>query len=197
MPDQLVVHLNRGGVYEIESASPSFETDRSFEIVLYNHGQAVHVHLRLDETLSSVATIEESNRFVDTESTETVAVRVADGRSAVEGSIEIVTGYGSGTEPVDVRIDEPRDPNEPTVAVDESLGRPRPDDDELDVETVAGALLRDERPIVIAIVLVALLLAAVALVVAPSLPVLLGVLAVVVGVGIATYLVVTARFSAN
>ena len=195
MPDQLVVHLNREGVYEIEPASGSFETDRSFEIVLYNHGQAVHVHLRLDETLSSVAAVEESNHFVDTESTEVVQVHLADGHSAVEGALEIVTGYGSGTELVDVRIDEPRDPSEPTVAVDESLARPQPEEEEISVETVAETLLRDERPIVIGIVLVALVLAAVALAVAPSLPVVLGVLTVFVGVGIAAYLIVSPRLN--
>lgn len=195
MPDQLVVHLNREGVYEIEPASESFETDRSFEVVLYNHGQAVHVHLRLDETLSSVAAVEESNHFVDTESTEVVAVQAASGRSTVEGALEIVTGYGSGTELVDVRIEEPHDPSEPTVAVDESLARPRPEEEEISIETVAETLLRDERPVVIGIVLVALVLAAVALAVAPSLPVVLGVLTVFLGVGIAAYLVVSPRLN--
>ena len=45
--DTLAVHVNRGGLHELE-VPDVFETTGTFDLRLINHGQSVHVHLHLD-----------------------------------------------------------------------------------------------------------------------------------------------------
>lgn len=119
-----MVHLNGGELYDVEPAATSFESTGSFAVELRNHGQAVHVHLRLDDDLSRVASLAGTNHFVDTESAVTVPVTVAEGAPDVRGALKVVTGYGSGTDAVEVHISDGDDGER--VAVDEDLGRPEP-----------------------------------------------------------------------
>jgi hypothetical protein len=100
----LVVHLNGGELYDVEPADRSFETDRPFEVELRNHGQPVHVHLRVDDGLTGVASLAGPNHYVERESALRVPVDVAEGAPPTEGTLQVVTGYGKGSESVSVRV---------------------------------------------------------------------------------------------
>jgi len=119
----LDVELNGETVHDID-APDSFVTDGPFPVVLENDGRSTHVHLRFDDDLDRVATLDEGNHFVADEATHHVHVSTAEVDEPVRGKLKIVTGYGSNTSYVDVRI-EPSDetPEEP-VAVDETLSAP-------------------------------------------------------------------------
>lgn len=119
-----MVHLNGRKLYDVEPAVATFETEGPFAVELRNHGQAVHVHLRLDDELSRVASLDGTNHFVDTESVLSVPVDVAEGAPDVRGTLKVVTGYGSGTDEVEVLIAD-EDGGEP-VAVGEDLSQPEP-----------------------------------------------------------------------
>lgn len=132
----LVVHLNGGELYDVEPAVRSFETDRPFEVELRNHGQPVHVHLRLDENLETVASPAGPNHYVEGESALRVPVDVAEGAPATEGVLQVVTGYGKGTGEVTVRVG---------VDADDDAAA------ETDVDTTDGAADADGSPLAAAL----------------------------------------------
>ncbi|GAB6878463.1 hypothetical protein JCM17823_07370 [Halorubrum gandharaense] len=135
----LDVELNGDGVHSI-SAPDRFSTDRPFSIVLTNLGRSTHVHLHLDDQLDAVASLAATNHYVEDESIRRVHVSTDAVSEPVVGKLKVVTGYGSGVEYVDVRI-EPRPEEAPdTVVVDESLAKPpEPDPDPSLRERVASA----------------------------------------------------------
>ncbi|WP_193365874.1 MULTISPECIES: hypothetical protein [Halorubrum] len=119
----LDVELNGETVHDID-APDSFVTDGPFPVVLENSGRSTHVHLHFDDDLDRVAALDEGNHFVADEATRHVHVSTADVDEAVRGKLEIVTGYGSNTKYVDVRVDpSPETPDE-SVVVDERLSAP-------------------------------------------------------------------------
>ena len=129
MPDTLPVHLNRESLHSLDVPA-AIETDGSFDVLLVNHGEAVHVHLHLDDALSRLASLDANNHYVRAESERPIAVTVH-GEGEVRGKLKVVTSYGAETRYVDVDVVEPDEPDEP-VRVDESLTRPQPkepDDD--------------------------------------------------------------------
>lgn len=122
MPDTLPVHVNRESLHSLEVPT-SFETDGSFDVRLINHGEPIHVHLHLDDSLSELAAIEAPNHHVDRESERPVRVTVT--RPApVRGSLKVATSYGAETRYIDVNLVEPSE-SEESVQVDESLGKPQ------------------------------------------------------------------------
>lgn len=180
--DTLAVDVNRDGPHSIDVA-PAFRADGPFEVVLDNHGAALHVHLQVDDDLAEAVALSAVNHFVQEGSVRRVAVDVDESKAPVRGHLKVVTGYGSETEFVTVSVDE-REEEETGVDVDESLGEPRP-------RPVA-----DERPAPIdlddvpvlalgALAVVVALLAALA--VGGGLP-MLAVLVVLVGVAIGAVL---------
>src|SRR5699024_1554214 len=96
----LQVGLNRADLHSIELPS-TFEASESFVIELDNHGEAAHVHLRLDEALSEVASLPTSNHYVRPGATTRVPVSVHD-TGPVDGILTIATAYGSQTEDVEL-----------------------------------------------------------------------------------------------
>jgi hypothetical protein len=120
--DRLTAVLNEADLYAIASPS-AFETSDSFEIVLDNHEQAVHVHLNLDETLSSVASLRTTNHYVERNRTYPVTVDVETPQTAVSGRLKIATGYGAEVAYTTVTISPPEDGSR-QVAIDDSLSRP-------------------------------------------------------------------------
>lgn len=203
----LVVHLNGKELYDVEPAATSFESSGSFAVELRNHGQAVHAHLRLDDDLSRVASLEGTNHFVDTGSATRVPVTVADGAPSVHGTLKVVTGYGSDTNDVEVHLTD-GDGGE-QVAVDENLGRPEAGAtgtaggggapglvgsaaDRVPFDATPLSALVDTRGAraLATVVAVALAFSVTALVAAPGLAVVLGIFAVLVGVAVAAYLMV-------
>lgn len=176
MPGSLDVHLNRDAPHSIEVAQPSFEVDSDFDIVLRNHGAALHVYINLDDDLATVAELGTANHYVDEEAVRRVRVHVEELGRPVRGRLKIVTGYGSETEYVNLAVVSPGT-NERRVRVDERLGEPQPKPEE--------PVLDPDRLPVIALAAVALLVAVLAGVVISDPVVLVGVLVVILGVAIA------------
>ncbi|MFC7165762.1 DUF7524 family protein [Halospeciosus flavus] len=146
MPGTLTVHVNHDGTNSVSAERSSFETAGAFDVVLVNEGTPAHVHVRLDDALSRVASLDTTNVYLDADSSQVVHVRVGNGgERPVTGTLEVVTGYGAETEPVEVTVTDPTAEN-PPVAVDESLGSPQPEEEDQgvelgDVETLVPLLL--------------------------------------------------------
>ncbi|PAU84289.1 hypothetical protein CK500_07630 [Halorubrum salipaludis] len=119
----LSVELNGDAVHSIR-APARFETTGPFAVSLENAGRSTHVHLHFDDDLDRVASVDETNHFVDDESTRHVHVSVGDVAEPVRGKLKIVTGYGSETQYVDLRIEPREDTGPDEVAVDEALAKP-------------------------------------------------------------------------
>jgi hypothetical protein len=123
--DTLGVDVNRNGPHSIEVESGAIHVDGPFEVVIDNHGSALHVYLQLDDDLAGAVELSAVNHFVEEGSLRRVPVDVDESRAPVRGHLKIVTGYGSETAFVTVSVDE-RDETEVGVDVDESLSRPPP-----------------------------------------------------------------------
>ncbi|MFC4449998.1 DUF7524 family protein [Halorussus aquaticus] len=188
MPDSLPVRLNDDRLHDIQTRT-SFETADSFPILLHNGDAPVHVHLHLDDALSSVASIPANNHFVDANSTQQVDVEVADGPRAVEGQVKIVTGHGAETDYVTVSIVEPEE-GEEVVDVDETLAAPVRDEDDEDADDgyeLPDLSLGRNAPVAVLGVL-AITVAAGSATLSDSVAVLFGALAVLASVVAAGYL---------
>lgn len=183
MTETLPIHVSRNRSHTIEAATQSFETAGSFTVALENHGAAKHVHLHLDDDLSTVATLGSGNYYVEEDSIKPVTVTVEGGGRPVEGRLKAVTGYGSNAAYVTVRIVD-ASANEHTVEVDESLSVPQSDER----PTNGGVDLPGvENAPVVALGGIALVIAVAAAVSANSPAILLGVVAVLGGVLAAAY----------
>ena len=102
MPESLPVELNGESVHAIE-APEAFTTGGPFHVELQNEGGAVHIHIHLSDGLVRAARIEDGNHYVESEETVRVPVGTVPERSAT-GYLEIVSGYGTERERVDVTI---------------------------------------------------------------------------------------------
>ena len=180
MSAPLPVELNRRSIHSVE-APDEFETSDSFDIELTNHDEAVHVHIHLDDELSTIATIPAGNHFVDRESTASVPVTVNVVDEPVRGKLKLVTGYGAETSYVTVTV-TPTTEESPTVEVDESLSKPQARSTPSSGEALADAL--EGRGPVIAVAVAAVLVALLVGLYLQTVAVLVGV-GVVVGAAIA------------
>ncbi|HET7324743.1 MAG TPA: hypothetical protein VFJ06_10455 [Halococcus sp.] len=99
---RLVIHLNQESLHSIEIPE-SFETADSFVIELDNHGEAAHVHLRLDDALSEIASLPASNHYVRPGAVTRVPISIHDD-GPVGGTLTVATAYGSETEDIEVII---------------------------------------------------------------------------------------------
>jgi hypothetical protein len=186
----LPVELNRGRLHAI-GAPVEFTSDGSFYVDLTNHGEGVHVHLHLDDALSRVAHLDESNVFVSGDTTSRVGVVVeSQPSSAVTGRVTVSTGYGAEETTVDVTI-EPFEEQKRTVAVDESLSKPKPkqksSQESLLLKALSGLPGPDALPFLLfVLVAVAIAMGAVLILGADSPAVLVGV-GVVLGGAVAAF----------
>ena len=120
---QLTVSINNDGLHSI-AAPEAFETTEPFDLVLNNDGEAVHVHLNLDETLSAVADIRANNHYVEPTGSRPVGIDVNPRTAAVTGRLKIATGYGSEVAYTRITVQPPEaDPTQ--VTVDKSLANPQ------------------------------------------------------------------------
>ncbi len=119
----LSVDLNRDGLYEI-AVPQSFETDGPFEVRLRNHGEAIHVHLNLDDELSRVAGLAETNHYVEPYGHRSVHIETQTVPTTVNGRLKIVTGYGTKSTYTTVQLSPPGTATN-RVLVDESLAKPQ------------------------------------------------------------------------
>lgn len=187
MSETLVVHVNRESPQTIDAGTGSIESIGSFTIALRNHGRPIHVHVHLDDTLSTVAHLETGNHYVDGDSTTEVPVIVDGDRRPVSGKLKIVTGYGSQTEYVDVDLFEP-EATDRHVQVDETLSKPRARPSDSDQGALDGDSPLVQNGPIAALGGFALLLAVGVASMTGSTIVLVGVLAVLLGVGVAAFL---------
>ena len=175
------MHVNRASLHALEVPA-TFEAEGSFDILLTNHGESLHLHVHLDDALSEVATIDAGNHYVEGETQRAVRVHVDEDRLTEEphhGKIKVVSAYGAETRWIDVELARPT-PEDEGVTVDESLGEPAagPAGGE---PSPAPALDRPELP-VLALGLVALVVAVLAAVFIRNTLVLVGSLVVLGGV---------------
>jgi hypothetical protein len=173
--------LNETGQNSITPATGSFEATGTFDIALENVGEATHAHLKLDDDLARIASIDANNHYVDGNSTRHVSVDVREIDEPMEGRLEITTGYGQQTEYITVRVVPPEVSN-PPVEVDEALSEPAPVEESPDYEGLA----------IVPIAILAALAIGTAVVTALVLGdpmVWVGVLVVAIGVAVAVYLV--------
>jgi len=160
VPSSLTVALNDGRLHEI-SAPAEFTAEGPFEIELVNRGESVHAHLHFDDELSQVASLSETNHYVEAGDTRAVPVKVRPNVDGVGGRLKVVTGYGAERQFVSVTVES--EGRESTVEVDESLSEPPdPDDDpELDVLAAIGDVSMPVLTAGFAVVVLALLVGAV------------------------------------
>lgn len=125
MTDELPVHVNRDGRRELD-VPDTIEVTDSFNIRFVNHGEATHVHLNTDDSLSRAVTVDAGNRHVPGSGERRVRIDVETGgleRDAVYGTLELSTGYGAEQRVIDVEVRDP-EAAQTTVDVDERLSEP-------------------------------------------------------------------------
>jgi hypothetical protein len=184
VPDELPVHVSRKNLHELEVPA-SFETSHSFDVMLVNHGESLHVHLHLDDALSEVASMDASNHYVEGSSQRAVRIDVDTDRlpeDGVFGRLKVASAYGSETRWIDIELEPPKRERK-TVQVDDELSKPQPSEAE---STSNSPMARPEVP-VLALGGLALVIALLATVVIGETLVLLGSLAVLGGVLVALY----------
>ncbi|MFB6206658.1 MAG: hypothetical protein ABEJ05_09060 [Haloglomus sp.] len=127
--DRIVVDINRDGPRSL-AVPDAVTVDRSFTVELRNHGMATHVHLHLDDALSTVARLSNANVHVPSESSRGVQIHVLEPEDGnyepVAGQLKVAIGYGQETRFVDLTVD--LSSHEP-VTVDSELAEPRSDGD--------------------------------------------------------------------
>ena len=123
---ELEVSVNRSGLHSLE-VPETFETDESFDVLIDNHGESTHVHLHLDDRLSTVATLEANNHYVETNESRSVAVHVIEPEQWPEeplrGRLKVVTGHGQKTRYVEIVLE--RSPESTPIEVDPELSKPK------------------------------------------------------------------------
>lgn len=119
----LSVHLNREKPRDVD-APATFTATEPFDIALENHGDSSHVHVQLDERLSSVARLAKREQRVTEGATTHVHVTVETLDEPVTGELSISLGYGAATGKTIVTVEQPQQ-EESDIAVDESLGTPQ------------------------------------------------------------------------
>ncbi|WP_439026269.1 DUF7524 family protein [Haloarchaeobius sp. DT45] len=184
--DPLLVDISKDGLHSIEPAVESFESTGPFTVALRNHGRAVHVHCNLDDDLAKVASLPETNHFVETEAERTFPVDVRPGPRPVSGRLKIVTGYGAEEVYVPVTITEPKPVGPPSERA--NTGTTDGDGAGLESPLQNVPLPVDGSLPVLVLAGVALLLALGAAATLGSIEVLLGVAVVVVGIAVALWM---------
>lgn len=187
MSETLVVHVNRKCPQSVEIDAEVFEATGPFAVAVRNHGRPIHVHLNLDDALSTVARLRTPNHYVDGDSTTEIPVSVEDSRRSVSGKLKVSTGYGARTAYVDVELVDPVATDE-GVRVDETLSKPQPRSSEPDDGPLGGVGPLARNAPVVALGGFALLLAVVVASTVGGGTAFLGALAVLAGVAVAAYL---------
>lgn len=120
----LTVYLNREGLNTIETDKAEVRATERVDVVLENHGKPTHVHLHLDDDLATMGTVEESNWFVPTDEYREVSLYLSEGASG-NGRLEITTGYGQERSTVDVAVTPPEEESQDASTVSADPSEPR------------------------------------------------------------------------
>lgn len=177
MSPTLRVHVNRDAPRSVEPEEPAIDVDGPFDIVLENHGQSAHVHLHTDDDLAAVTDVEETNWYVGEGESKEIPVSVQS-IDAVEGLLEIMTGYGAERETVEVHVAA----GSGGVEVDDSLATIQTEDEPPSPPT-------ETYVIALAFVVVGIIVAVgIATLVTNITAIVVGILVVAVAVAAAVYL---------
>ncbi|WP_293028747.1 hypothetical protein [Natronococcus sp.] len=119
----VTVHVNRDSPERLEAATATFETSEPFTLLLEGHDSPTHVHCWLDEELARVASLPQSNYYVEADARTPVPIDVDAGglEEAVQGFLEVSTGYGAESAAIAVTVE----PGPDRVEIDESLAKPK------------------------------------------------------------------------
>ncbi|AGB32553.1 hypothetical protein C488_12843 [Natrinema pellirubrum DSM 15624] len=151
MPDtEVTVHVNRESTGTLETAASALEVDGSFSLRLKGHSAPAHAHCRLAGDLERIAALEEGNYYVEPNAVTTVPVAVdADGIDGpVEGTLEVLTGYGAESITIPVTVV----PGPSAVDVDDSLAEPAsPEPASAEVEQPLARLIGGLEPATLAV----------------------------------------------
>ena len=122
MSQEVTVHVNRGSAESLETAVDTLEVRGSFDLRLQSHNTPAHVHCRLEGDIERIVTLPESNYYVEADDETIVLVRVTAEaiERPLEGTLEVLTGYGSESLSIPVTVK----PAPGDVDVDESLSKP-------------------------------------------------------------------------
>jgi hypothetical protein len=117
----LTVDIGEDSVHEI-GVPRSFEATAAFDIEFRNHGQATHVHLNVDDSLSRLVSVETGNFYIPEDGIERLFVDVIPPEDSTSGHLKIAVGHGSKVAHVVVTVD--REVQDSSVTVDETLAEP-------------------------------------------------------------------------
>ncbi|THE62805.1 hypothetical protein D8Y22_20295 [Salinadaptatus halalkaliphilus] len=189
---ELTVHVNRDATDTLDPDVETLETRGSLAVELHGHERPAHVHCRLEGALERIATLEQTNYYIEPGSVTAVPIRIDNGPidDPIEGRLEVVTGYGSESVSIDVTVTPPP----PSVDVDESLTEPRRDRSNQSaapgvLEGIDGASGLD--PATLAVLVLGILAVAVGTVSAATIGGVVGVVGAVIvvgGVGVALWM---------
>lgn len=130
MTDSLAVAVNRDGLHTL-AVPAEFEAHGPFVVELHNHGEAAHVHLKLDDRLSEIARLKATNHYVEAGETRRIDIDTRDPSTwpsgSIRGKLKVVVGHGQETHHVDVTFDKKTAKQE--VRVDPDLAEPQTDRD--------------------------------------------------------------------
>lgn len=153
MQDHLEIHVNRETPNVLE-VPPIFETTTDFLIIVQNEGQPVHLHINCDDDLLPGLDIETGNHYIPREAEYEIPVSIDSDRRPFRGKCRVSIAYGSETQYIDVRVNEPDRPE--TVTVDESLAQPP---QRTDQPTLAERIVSDTTMLVLLFLAIVTLLA--------------------------------------
>lgn len=188
MARRLRVHLGRDEPKSVELEDSTVEVTDDFVIEIENHGPPQHVHVAPAEDLGRFTTVTDSNHFIDAGDAHLVRIEVDEDRPAkFDGQLKIVTGYGTDETLLGVNLRQ-EGSTQQGVAVDESLGRRQ--EDPPSSPTLEERLTAPGTGSIIGLSAMAILIAIGAILVISEFAVVLGALAVLVGVGIAILLLI-------
>lgn len=126
MTNSLNVSVNRSDLHSLE-VPETFETGGSFTLEMTNHGEAAHVHLHIDDTLTQVMRIDAGNHYLEAGETRFLTVEVADPEiwttEPLRGHLKVVTGHGQETRYIEIVLEQ--SPEDGPVQVDPNLAEPR------------------------------------------------------------------------
>ncbi|MFP8952215.1 hypothetical protein ACLI4Z_04460 [Natrialbaceae archaeon A-arb3/5] len=186
--NEIAVHVNRGSTDSLETETESLETHRQVTIALHGHERPAHVHCRVGGDLDAIASIAQTNHYLEPERVTTVPVDVDADRldEPIEGSLEVITAYGAESIEIELTVT----PGPPDVTVDKTLSKPnRSPPEPTAADRLAGAF--DLEPGTLAVVALGLFSLAIATVTAATIggpTAMVGLLVVTGGVVVALWL---------
>ncbi len=185
MSDRLRIHIGRDAPDAVEVEPRDLTVTDSFQVEVHNHTHPQHVHLAPVDDFGRFASVEAPNHYLDADDLRVLTVDLDEDRpETFHGKLRLVTGYGTETTYIDVSIEQPVEAEE-SVIVDERLAEPAAPDSEGSELLEIG----DGSWPVLVLAAMALLIAVGAILLASDASILIGVLAVALGVGIALFVI--------